>query len=182
MAGQYYWDEELEDELIAITTGTSTGTSTSAGATSSQTSTETAPGTGGGGGAALTPEQRERERDRLRHLTRHRELFLTRQPETLPATYIRGKCSLQMLADFESPLEYIRREVLALSTLTLRPDPSPLFRVVGPVHFAFASHCSFCDTLAHCRTHRQVDMNERRTLLPSPLCGVHRERIGAHLL
>lgn len=117
MAGQYYWDEELEDELIAITTGTSTGTSTSAGATSSQTSTETAPGTGGGGGAALTPEQRERERDRLRHLTRHRELFLTRQPETLPATYIRGKCSLQMLADFESPLEYIRREVLSLFTL-----------------------------------------------------------------
>ena len=110
MLAQYYWDEHLEDELLAITTGT--------GASSASASTD-AGGAQAAGGAPLMPEQRERERERLRHLTRHRELFLTRQPETLPATYIRGKCALQMLADFESPLEYIRREV----RLRLRAAP-----------------------------------------------------------
>lgn len=116
VSAQYYWDEELENELLAITTGTNASS-----ASTSALASGDAGGAQAASGAPQTPEQRERER--LRHLTRHRELFLTRQPETLPATYIRGKCALQMLADFESPLEYIRREVRLRLRLRLCAAP-----------------------------------------------------------
>lgn len=51
----------------------------------------------------LTPKQK--------HLLKHRELFLSRQVETLPATQIRGKCSVTLLNETESLLSYLNKEV-----------------------------------------------------------------------
>ena len=47
-----------------------------------------------------------------RHLQKHRELFLSRQVETVPATHIRGKCSVTLLNETESIPSYLRREVV----------------------------------------------------------------------
>lgn len=46
-----------------------------------------------------------------RHQVKHRELFLSRQVETLPATHIRGKCSVTLLNETESLTSYLNKEV-----------------------------------------------------------------------
>lgn len=51
----------------------------------------------------LSPKQR--------HQMKHRELFLSRQVETLPATHIRGKCSVTLLNEEESLLSYLNKDV-----------------------------------------------------------------------
>lgn len=56
------------------------------------------PGTDG-----LAPKQR--------HQAKHRELFLSRHVETLPATHIRGKCSVTLLNETESLLSYLNKDV-----------------------------------------------------------------------
>jgi metastasis-associated protein MTA len=52
---------------------------------------------------SLTPKQK--------NLLRHRELFLSRQVETIPATHIRGKCSVTLLNETESLLSYLDKDV-----------------------------------------------------------------------
>uniref|UniRef100_H3C465 Metastasis associated 1 family, member 3 n=1 Tax=Tetraodon nigroviridis TaxID=99883 RepID=H3C465_TETNG len=47
--------------------------------------------------------------EKQKHQLRHRELFLSRQYESLPATHIRGKCSV-LLNETESVLSYLDKE------------------------------------------------------------------------
>lgn len=56
------------------------------------------PGTDG-----LAPKQR--------YQAKQRELFLSRHVETLPATHIRGKCSVTLLNETESLLSYLNKDV-----------------------------------------------------------------------
>lgn len=49
--------------------------------------------------------------DKQKHQLKHRELFLSRQVETLPATHIRGKCTVTLLNETESLLSYLNKEV-----------------------------------------------------------------------
>ena len=46
-----------------------------------------------------------------KHQLKHRELFLSRQVETLPATHIRGKCAVTLLNETESLLSYLSKDV-----------------------------------------------------------------------
>lgn len=46
-----------------------------------------------------------------KHQLRHRELFLTRQNETLLATNIRGKCSVTLYNETEAFVTYLNAEV-----------------------------------------------------------------------
>nr|VZI02813.1 unnamed protein product [Spirometra erinaceieuropaei] len=48
--------------------------------------------------------------DIQRHQIKHRELFLSRQVECLPATHIRGKCSVTLYNDVEPLTSYVQRE------------------------------------------------------------------------
>lgn len=48
--------------------------------------------------------------EKQRHQLKHRELFLSRQVETLPATHIRGKCVVTLLNETESLLSYLNKE------------------------------------------------------------------------
>jgi BAH domain. len=49
--------------------------------------------------------------NKQKHQLKQRELFLSRQVETLPATHIRGKCSVTLLNETESLLSYLNKEV-----------------------------------------------------------------------
>jgi len=49
--------------------------------------------------------------EKRRHELKCHEVFLSRQVETLPATHIRGKCSVTLLSEAESPLSYLERDV-----------------------------------------------------------------------
>lgn len=56
-------------------------------------------------------EGRDQLNGKQRHQLKHRELFLSRQVETLPATHIRGKCSVTLLNETESFLSYLNKDV-----------------------------------------------------------------------
>lgn len=56
-----------------------------------------------GNGENLTPKQR--------HQVKHRELFLSRQVEVIPANNIRGKCSVTLLNETESLTSYLNKDV-----------------------------------------------------------------------
>jgi BAH domain len=45
------------------------------------------------------------------HQLKCRELFLSRQVETLSATHIRGKCAVTLLSEAETPFSYLDKEV-----------------------------------------------------------------------
>lgn len=80
------------------------GNSTNSGTNNTNSSTAS----GGGGsdaekGEALTSKQR--------YQIKHRELFLSRQVESIPATQIRGKCSVTLLNETESLQSYLNKDV-----------------------------------------------------------------------
>jgi len=52
--------------------------------------------------------------EKHQHQLKHRELFLSRQVETLPATHIRGKCTVTLLNETESLRSYLNRDVSLL--------------------------------------------------------------------
>ena len=61
--------------------------------------------------AATTPSpQTEQFTAKQRNQLRQRELFLSRQVETLPVTSIRGKCSVTLLNETESFASYLEKE------------------------------------------------------------------------
>lgn len=55
--------------------------------------------------------------EKQKHQLKHRELFLSRQVETLPATHIRGKCVVTLLNETESLLTYLNKDVSKITYL-----------------------------------------------------------------
>lgn len=97
------------DEEESDGEGSSTGGEGSGGASGTGTGSGVV-GTGMSGpmvvsstGETLNPQER--------HQLRHRELFLSRQIETLPATHIRGKCTVTLLNETELLLSYLSKDV-----------------------------------------------------------------------
>lgn len=65
----------------------------------------------GPGGGGLNVEKGESLTAKQRYQIKHRELFLSRQVEALPATQIRGKCSVTLLNETESLQSYLSKDV-----------------------------------------------------------------------
>ena len=85
LLGPWEDDDEMSTETAAATTTTTTTTSST------------------GQSNELTDTQK--------HQLRHRELFLTRQNETLLATNIRGKCLVTLHNETETFVSYLNAEV-----------------------------------------------------------------------
>jgi metastasis-associated protein MTA len=62
-------------------------------------------------GSTSTSGQPNELSDTQKHQLRHRELFLTRQNETLLATNIRGKCLVTLYNETETFVSYLNSEV-----------------------------------------------------------------------
>lgn len=82
-------------------------------------------------------EEQEREAEQLaekeRHQLKHRELFLSRQVETLPATHIRGKCCVTLLNETESLLYYLNKEDSFFYSLVYDPQQKTLLADKGEI-------------------------------------------------
>lgn len=82
-------------------------------------------------------EENEREAEELtekqKHQLKHRELFLSRQIETLPATHIRGKCVVTLLNETESLSSYLDREDCYFYTLVYDPQQKTLLADRGEI-------------------------------------------------
>ncbi|XP_078419172.1 metastasis-associated protein MTA1 isoform X3 [Cetorhinus maximus] len=68
-----------------------------------------------------------------RHQLKHRELFLSRQLESLPATHIRGKCSVTLLNETELLLSYLEREDTFFYSLVYDPQLKTLLADKGEI-------------------------------------------------
>ncbi|XP_064177147.1 metastasis-associated protein MTA3-like isoform X2 [Anguilla rostrata] len=71
--------------------------------------------------------------DKQKHQLRHRELFLSRQYESLPATHIRGKCSVALLNETESVLSYLDKEDSFFYSLVYDPTQKTLLADKGEI-------------------------------------------------
>ncbi|XP_054154293.1 metastasis-associated protein MTA3-like [Oppia nitens] len=82
-------------------------------------------------------EEQEREAEQLsekhKHQLKLRELFLSRQVETLPATHIRGKCNVTLLNETESLASYINKEDAFFYTLVYDPNQKTLLADRGEI-------------------------------------------------
>ncbi|XP_050068350.1 metastasis-associated protein MTA1 [Anopheles maculipalpis] len=86
------------------------------------------PNSGGGGG-----ERGEHLNPKQRHQMKQRELFLSRQVETLPATQIRGKCSVTLLNEEESLLSYLNKDDTFFYCLVFDPTQKTLLADKGEI-------------------------------------------------
>ncbi|CRK94885.1 CLUMA_CG008377, isoform A [Clunio marinus] len=68
-----------------------------------------------------------------KHQMKHRELFLSRQVETLPATHIRGKCSVTLLNEEESLLSYLNKDDTFFYCLVFDPTQKTLLADKGEI-------------------------------------------------
>ncbi|XP_032674709.1 metastasis-associated protein MTA3 isoform X3 [Odontomachus brunneus] len=68
-----------------------------------------------------------------RHQMKHRELFLSRQVETMPATHIRGKCCVTLLNETESLLSYLNKEDSFFYCLVFDPAQRTLLADRGEI-------------------------------------------------
>jgi len=73
----------------------------------------------------------EEETERTKH--KQRELFLSRQIETLPATLIRGKCSVTLLCEVELVSSYLKREDAFFYALVYDPHQKTLLADRGSI-------------------------------------------------
>ncbi|KAM9053418.1 metastasis-associated protein MTA3 isoform 1-T1 [Megaptera novaeangliae] len=71
--------------------------------------------------------------DKQKHQLKHRELFLSRQYESLPATHIRGKCSVALLNETESVLSYLDKEDTFFYSLVYDPSVKTLLADKGEI-------------------------------------------------
>ncbi|XP_071483010.1 metastasis-associated protein MTA3-like [Diadema antillarum] len=87
---------------------------------------------------AMTVEEEQEEaleelNEKQRHQLKHRELFLSRQLETLPATHIRGKCTVTLLNETESLLSYLSKEDAFFYSLVYDPQQKTLLADKGEI-------------------------------------------------
>ncbi|KAG9508674.1 Metastasis-associated protein MTA3, partial [Fragariocoptes setiger] len=75
----------------------------------------------------------EQMSEKAKHLLKQRELFYSRQIETLPATSIRGKCSVQLLNESESFSSYLNKEDHFFYTLVYDPHQKTLLADRGEI-------------------------------------------------
>ncbi|KAI1887099.1 hypothetical protein AGOR_G00202640 [Albula goreensis] len=71
--------------------------------------------------------------EKQKHQLRHRELFLSRQYESLPATHIRGKCSVALLNETEAVLSYLEKEDSFFYSLVYDPTQKTLLADKGEI-------------------------------------------------
>lgn len=71
--------------------------------------------------------------NKQRHQMKHRELFLSRQVETMPATHIRGKCCVTLLNETESLLSYLNKEDSFFYCLVFDPAQRTLLADKGEI-------------------------------------------------
>ncbi|WAR19041.1 MTA1-like protein, partial [Mya arenaria] len=79
--------------------------------------------------------------DKQRHQLKHRELFLSRQVETLPATHIRGKCAVTLLNETEALTSYLDREDTFFYSLVYDPQQKTLLADKGEIRVGSKYQC-----------------------------------------
>ncbi|XP_041927641.1 metastasis-associated protein MTA1 [Alosa sapidissima] len=86
--------------------------------------------------------------EKQKHQLRHRELFLSRQLESLPATHIRGKCCVTLLNETEALKSYLEREDAFFYSLVYDPQQKTLLADKGEIRVGNKYQADITDLLA----------------------------------
>ncbi|XP_017104626.2 metastasis-associated protein MTA3 isoform X2 [Drosophila bipectinata] len=116
------------------------GNSTNSGGTTNNTNSSTASG-GGAGGGGSDAEKGEALTSKQRYQIKHRELFLSRQVESIPATQIRGKCSVTLLNETESLQSYLNKDDTFFYCLVFDPNQKTLLADKGEIRVGSRYQC-----------------------------------------
>ncbi|ESP02280.1 hypothetical protein LOTGIDRAFT_180212 [Lottia gigantea] len=84
-------------------------------------------------GETVPEEKEEEQSEKGSHQLKHRELFLSRQVETLPATHIRGKCVVTLLNETEALTSYLNKEDMFFYSLVYDPQQKTLLADKGEI-------------------------------------------------
>uniref|UniRef100_A0AAR2IPB7 Metastasis associated 1 n=1 Tax=Pygocentrus nattereri TaxID=42514 RepID=A0AAR2IPB7_PYGNA len=85
--------------------------------------------------------------EKQKHQLRHRELFLSRQLESLPATHIRGKCCVTLLNETETLKSYLDREDAFFYSLVYDPQQKTLLADKGEIRVGTKYQAEITDLL-----------------------------------
>lgn len=118
---------------------------------------------GAGGVAELSSKQR--------HQMKHRELFLSRQVETMPATHIRGKCCVTLLNETESLLSYLNKDDSFFYCLVFDPAQRTLLADKGEIRVGSRYQADGIAPVALTPSEREADprrLQDLETLVWTP--------------
>uniref|UniRef100_A0A673IR78 Metastasis-associated protein MTA2-like n=1 Tax=Sinocyclocheilus rhinocerous TaxID=307959 RepID=A0A673IR78_9TELE len=86
--------------------------------------------------------------EQQKHQLKHRELFLSRQFESLPATHIRGKCNVTLLNETDVLTGYLEREDCFFYSLVFDPVQKTLLADQGEIRVGSKYQAEIPDKLA----------------------------------
>ncbi|KAL7729969.1 hypothetical protein ACLKA6_009269 [Drosophila palustris] len=129
----------LEEERTSPTqasAGAASGNSSTNNNTNNNNNNSAASGAAGGDG-----EKSEALTSKQRYQIKHRELFLSRQVESIPATQIRGKCSVTLLNETESLQSYLNKDDTFFYCLVFDPNQKTLLADKGEIRVGSRYQC-----------------------------------------
>uniref|UniRef100_A0A8C7G9F2 Metastasis associated 1 family, member 2 n=1 Tax=Oncorhynchus kisutch TaxID=8019 RepID=A0A8C7G9F2_ONCKI len=86
--------------------------------------------------------------EQQKHQLKHRELFLSRQFESLPATHIRGKCNVTLLNETDVLAGYLEKEECFFYSLVFDPVQKTLLADQGEIRVGSKYQAEIPDKLA----------------------------------
>ncbi|KAH8310371.1 hypothetical protein KR044_001020, partial [Drosophila immigrans] len=133
----------LDPSIAALEEERTSPTQASAGATTGNSSTNNTNNNSAASGAAAggDGEKSEALTSKQRYQIKHRELFLSRQVETIPATQIRGKCSVTLLNETESLQSYLNKDDTFFYCLVFDPNQKTLLADKGEIRVGSRYQC-----------------------------------------
>uniref|UniRef100_A0A8C7LWD2 Metastasis associated 1 family, member 2 n=1 Tax=Oncorhynchus mykiss TaxID=8022 RepID=A0A8C7LWD2_ONCMY len=94
--------------------------------------------------------------EQQKHQLKHRELFLSRQFESLPATHIRGKCNVTLLNETDVLAGYLEKEECFFYSLVFDPVQKTLLADQGEIRVGSKYQAEIPDKLAEGETHTRI--------------------------
>ncbi|GLD72164.1 metastasis-associated protein MTA2 [Lates japonicus] len=94
--------------------------------------------------------------EQQKHQLKHRELFLSRQFESLPATHIRGKCNVTLLNETDVLAGYLEKEDCFFYSLVFDPVQKTLLADQGEIRVGSKYQAEIPDKLAEGESDNRV--------------------------
>jgi len=121
------------------------------------------------------PTKEKLERSQLKQ----REVFLSRQIETLPATLIRGKCSVTLLSEVETVTSYSSREDAFFYALVFDPNQKTLLADRGDIRIGSGYQATPLPPVNHANSLNSEDLEE---LIWSPESGLEDHQVDQFII
>lgn len=118
-------------------------------------------------GGSQICERNDNFTPKQRHQMKHRELFLSRQVETLPATHIRGKCSVTLFNETESLASYLNKDDMFFYCLVFDPTQKTLLADKGEIRVGSRYQCDVTSLLKDGESDGR-ELTELETLVWTP--------------